>query len=143
MIYKKDNNGDTVLHGNAKVEFYDFRLEEARDLYVKGIELYPVCVLNLSHLAVLDPVRATAGGANGVFIDGTVYRTLLNCHYKTCGQDRAQCCVFSEAADQEYNEGLKLVKTTKCKRTMLSVIFSFRHFYHLDNKTRRLIQITL
>ena len=44
MIYEKDDNGDTVLHGNAKVEFYDFRLEEARDLYVKGIKLYPVYV---------------------------------------------------------------------------------------------------
>ena len=41
MLIKRnyqDDNGDTVLHGNAKVEFYDFRLEEARDLYVKGIE---------------------------------------------------------------------------------------------------------
>ena len=49
----RDNNGDTVLHGwecehvvaisqglfqgNAKVPFYDFRLAEARDLYVNGI----------------------------------------------------------------------------------------------------------
>ena len=32
----KDDNGDTVLHGNAKVVFYDFRLQEARDMYVKG-----------------------------------------------------------------------------------------------------------
>ena len=32
----KDDNGDVVLHSNAKVPFYDFRLEEARDLYVKG-----------------------------------------------------------------------------------------------------------
>ena len=90
----KDNNGDTVLHGNAKLEFYDFRLQEARDLYVK---------------AVLDPVRATNGGANGVFIDGTGYKTLLNCHYKTCGPDKNQCCVFSEQEDSDYNEGLKLV----------------------------------
>ena len=42
IIYEKDDNGDTVLHGNAKVEFYDFRLEEARDLYVKGIVFYSV-----------------------------------------------------------------------------------------------------
>jgi len=89
----KDANGDTVLHGNANVEFYDFRIEEARDLYVK---------------AVLDPVKATDGGANGAFIDGTGHQTLINCHYKTCGQDQAQCCVFSEADEQEYNEGLKL-----------------------------------
>ena len=33
----KDENGFTVLHGNAKVPFYDFRLEEARDMYVRGI----------------------------------------------------------------------------------------------------------
>ena len=33
----KDNNGYTVLHGNAKTVFYDFRLSEARDLYVKGM----------------------------------------------------------------------------------------------------------
>ena len=52
---------------------------------------------------------ATKGGANGVFIDGVNYRTLLNCHYKTCGEDQAQCCEFSEQADLEYNEGLKLV----------------------------------
>ena len=61
-------------------------------------------------------MRATAGGANGVFIDGTGYKTLLNCHYKTCGPDQSQCCVFSEAADQEYNEGLKLVKTIKINK---------------------------
>ena len=52
---------------------------------------------------------ATKGGANGVFIDGVNYRTLLNCHYKTCGEDQSQCCEFSEQADQEYNEGLKMV----------------------------------
>ena len=32
----RDSNGDTVLHGNAKVPFYDFRLSEARELYVNG-----------------------------------------------------------------------------------------------------------
>ena len=32
----RDSNGDTVLHGNAKVPFYDFRLAEARELYVNG-----------------------------------------------------------------------------------------------------------
>jgi len=73
--------------------FYDFRKEEARNMYVK---------------AILDPVKATNGGANGVFIDGTIYRQITNCHYKTCGEDQSQCCIFSEAADQEYNEGLKL-----------------------------------
>ena len=52
---------------------------------------------------------ATKGGANGVFIDGVNYRTLLNCHYKTCGEDQTQCCEFSEQADLDYNEGLKLV----------------------------------
>ena len=62
-----------------------------------------------SHPAALDPVIATKGGANGVFIDGVNYRTLLNCHYKTCGEDQTQCCEFSEQADLEYNEGLKLV----------------------------------
>ena len=43
-----------------------------------------------------------------MFIDGTGYKTLLNCHYRTCGADQSQCCVFSEQADSEYNEGLKL-----------------------------------
>ena len=32
----RDSNGDPVLHGNAKVPFYDFRLSEARELYVDG-----------------------------------------------------------------------------------------------------------
>ena len=36
----RDSNGDTVLHGppwsNVKVPFYDFRLPEARELYVNG-----------------------------------------------------------------------------------------------------------
>ena len=32
----RDDNGHEVLHGNARVPFYDFRLAEARDLYVKG-----------------------------------------------------------------------------------------------------------
>ena len=53
-------------------------------------------------------MRNTNGGSNGVFIDGTGYKTLLNCHYRTCGADQSQCCVFSEQADSEYNEGLKL-----------------------------------
>ena len=110
----KDENGYNVLHGNAKVVFYDFRLSEARDMYVKGIHLqntetyFNHC--DFFSIAVLDPVIATNGGANGVFIDGVNYRPLLNCHYKTCGEDQNQCCVFSEDADQQYNEGLKLVK---------------------------------
>ena len=63
-------------------------------------------------LAVLNPVIATNGGANGVFIDGTNYKQINNCKYRTCGEDQSQCCVFSEEADQEYNEGLKLVRYT-------------------------------
>ena len=55
-------------------------------------------------------MKATGGQANGVFIDGTKYRPLVNCHYKTCGEDQDQCCVFSDSADLDYNEGLKLVK---------------------------------
>ena len=88
-------------------------MEEARDLYVKGIQFGSSKISRLDIPAVLDPVKATAGGANGVFIDGTGHQTLINCHYKTCGQDQTQCCVFSEADEQDYNEGLKLVKTTK------------------------------
>ena len=74
----RDNNGDTVLHGgkyehvvtnsqglfqgNAKVPFYDFRLAEARDLYVKGKPTIQLTELNYEHfLAILDPIIETKG----------------------------------------------------------------------------------
>ena len=91
-------------------------MEGARDLYVKGIQFRSSNISRPDIPAVLDPVKATAGGANGVFIDGTGHQALINCHYKTCGQDQTQCCVFSEADEQDYNEGLKLVKTTQLNK---------------------------
>ena len=93
----RDSNGDTVLHGNAKVPFYDFRLPEARELYVNGRSDKPLTVKYSIELlsAILAPVIQTQGGADGVFIDGTGRRTISNCHYKTCGASQDQCCQFS------------------------------------------------
>ena len=79
-------------------------------------------------LAVLNPVIATNGGANGVFIDCN------NCKYRTCGEDQSQCCVFSEEADQEYNEGLKLVRYLDDD---ILQIFEFRLCFNWNKKTKK------
>ena len=118
----RDNNGDTVLHGgkyehvvtnsqglfqgNAKVPFYDFRLAEARDLYIKGVVKIIRFIFYKCCPAILAPVIQTNGGADGVFIDGTGRRTISNCHYSSCGPAQDQCCQFSDQDDQEYNQGL-------------------------------------
>ena len=63
----RDGNGCPVLHGNARVPFYDFRQTEARRLWVE---------------AALAPLVRAAGTGSGVFIDGTGWKTLTSCHHK-------------------------------------------------------------
>ena len=55
--------------------------------------------------AAVDPVLQTNGGANGVFLDGTDKKHLQNCRLKTCGEDKASCCVFSKESEDAFNEG--------------------------------------
>ena len=31
---------------------------------------------------------------------------MTNCHFKTCGEDQASCCEFSEEAEDAFNEGI-------------------------------------
>ena len=50
----------------------------------------------------------TNGGANGVFLDGTGWITLQNCRLKTCGEDKASCCVFSAESEEAFNQGILL-----------------------------------
>ena len=59
-------------------------------------------------LGALDPVIATKGGANGVFVDFVGKTTMQNCRLKTCGEEKKSCCIFSAESEAAYNEGIKL-----------------------------------
>jgi len=92
-LWLKDDLGYPVYSDKRGNAYYDFRMEEARNLWIK---------------AGIDPVLQTNGGANGVFLDGTGRKKLQNCRLKTCGEDKESCCVFSKESEQAFNEGLYL-----------------------------------
>lgn len=54
----------------------------------------------------LRPVTESGGGAGGVFLDGTDWKSLAGCKYKTCGEAQDACCHFTEEEEVEYNNGL-------------------------------------
>ena len=43
-----------------------------------------------------------------MFLDGTGWITLQNCRLKTCGEDKASCCVFSAESEESFNQGILL-----------------------------------
>jgi len=90
-LWLKDSQGFPVLQGPHNLPVWDFRQEEARKHWIEG---------------ALYPVTASNGGAGGVFLDGTGWKTLTNCHHKTCGPDQDSCCEISESVEEEFNIGL-------------------------------------
>jgi len=90
-LWLKDSQGFPVLQGPHNLPVWDFRQEEARKHWIEG---------------ALYPVTASNGGAGGVFLDGTGWKTLTNCHHKTCGPDQDSCCEISASVEEEFNIGL-------------------------------------
>merc|ERR1711892_4467 len=90
-VWLKDDLGNTVYSDKRGNVYYDFRMPEGRDLWIK---------------AAINPVKQTNGGANGVFLDGTDRKHLQNCQLKTCGEDKESCCVFSQESEEAFNQGI-------------------------------------
>merc|ERR1711915_61067 len=90
-LWLRDELGYVVYSDSKGNSYYDFRIPEARELWIK---------------AAVDPVIKTNGGANGVFLDGVGRKAMTNCRFKTCGEDQASCCEFSAEAEDAFNEGI-------------------------------------
>ena len=104
-LWLQDSNGHQVINKNAPL--LDFRKPEAREAWTKGNNGQWTVNDNLiitSNVSVpANVISSTNGGANGVFVDGTHYVQLTNCHYKSCGDTGTECCHFSHQQEDDYN----------------------------------------
>jgi len=90
-LWLRDSTGYPVLSGPHHLPSWDFRMEEARQMWIEG---------------GLGPVEESQGQAAGVFLDGTDWKDLTDCHGYDCGEEQDACCQFTEAEVEEYNLGL-------------------------------------
>eukprot|EP00091_Calanus_sinicus_P008750 TRINITY_DN2094_c0_g1_i8.p1 TRINITY_DN2094_c0_g1~~TRINITY_DN2094_c0_g1_i8.p1 ORF type:complete len:356 (+),score=84.34 TRINITY_DN2094_c0_g1_i8:366-1433(+) len=91
-LWLKDDLGNPVYATrHTENYYYDFRSEEARNLWVK---------------AAIDPVIQTNGGANGIYLDQIDNWNIRG--LKACGEDHLTQCEFSAESEEAFNQGIIL-----------------------------------
>jgi len=95
-LWLRDSTGSPFIRGPSHLKernrpMYDFRLPEARELFVN---------------AALDPVKRAGGRVEGIYLDGLRRSELTKGHrFPFCGEDGESNCIFSEMEEEEFQEG--------------------------------------